>query len=470
MIRFLCLLLLLSIQCSLSAQVEFKLENYASGFSEPVDIANAGDARLFIVEKKGIIRIIDSTGQTLSTPFLDIDARVIASSGEQGLLGLAFHPDYAQNGYFYVNYINNSGDTQISRFSRSTGNRNTADPNSELPILSIDQPYGNHNGGDLAFGPDGYLYIPTGDGGSGGDPQNRSQNRQSLLGKMLRIDVDNGNPYSIPADNPFINDTATSDEIWALGLRNPWRFSFDRQTGDLWIADVGQGEWEEVNYTPAGSKGGENYGWRCYEGDVAFNTNGCGARNTYDFPVYDYPSDGTSTGCSTTGGYVYRGTRYPNLQGHYIYADYCSGRFWSLRPNGQGGWTNTDLLNTSDFNIVAFGEDQQGELYVAGINTGIISRVVGAATSAEEEQLQIGKLTLAPNPAGDFVRLSLDVLQEGVYQFRLLDATGRKLREWQDGVATGFVKDISLKELPKGTYFLQLQKEGQILVRQIQKM
>ncbi len=470
MIRFLCFALLLSLHCSLSAQVEFKLENYVSGFSEPVDIANAGDTRLFIVEKKGIIRIINENGQLLPNPFIDIDPKVIASSGEQGLLGLAFHPNFAQNGYFYVNYVNNSGDTQISRFSVNANNPDRADPNSEFPLLILDQPYANHNGGDLNFGPDGYLYIGTGDGGSGGDPQNRAQNRHSLLGKMLRLDVNNGSPYGIPADNPFINDTSANNEIWALGLRNPWRFSFDRQTGDLWIADVGQGDWEEINYTPANSKGGENYGWRCYEGHANFNTTGCGAKNTYTFPVYDYLSDGTATGCSTTGGYVYRGAKYPNLQGQYIYADYCSGRFWSLRPNGQGGWTNTDLLNSSDFNIVAFGEDQKGELYVAGINTGIIYRIVGGATSAEEEKLQIDKMTLAPNPAGDFVRLSLDVLQENIYQFRLLDATGRTLREWQEQVATGFTKDISLKELPKGTYFLQLQKEGQTLVRQIQKM
>lgn len=467
--HFSALLLIVLCQCQLPAQVDFKLEIFASGFSEPVDIAHTTDNRLFIVEKKGIIKIIDSTGQVLPTPFLDIDSKVIRSSGEQGLLGLAFHPNYAENGYFYVNYINNQGDTQISRFNVSSNNPNVADPNSELPMLTIDQPYANHNGGNLEFGADGYLYIGMGDGGSGGDPQQNAQNPKVLLGKMLRIDVDKGAPYGIPSDNPFINTQDTLDEIWALGLRNPWKFSFDRATGDLWIADVGQGSWEEINYIPANEAGGINFGWRCYEGHANYNTNGCGNRNNYTFPVYDYTNDGTATGCSTTGGYVYRGSRYPNLQGRYIYADYCSGRFWSLRPNGQGGWINENLLDAGNYNIVSFGEDQSGELYVAGISTGIIYHVVGATTGAREEALQIGNLTLAPNPAGDFIRISMDAVQEGMYQFRLLDATGRLLRTWQDHVETGFTKNISLKNLPKGLYLLQVQRKGQTLARKFQR-
>lgn len=469
MTRFFTFLLIIFLQCTSSAQTQFKLEQFATGLNQPVDITNAGDDRLFVVEKKGIIRIVNPNGQVLTIPFLDIDTKVGPSSGEQGLLGLAFHPNYAQNGYFFVNYTDNSGDTRIERYRANPASANMADPNSALPLLTIDQPYANHNGGDLNFGKDGYLYIGMGDGGSGGDPQNYAQNKKSLLGKMLRIDVDNGTPYSIPATNPFATDTANyRPEIWALGVRNPWRFSFDRQTGDMWIADVGQGNWEEISRQPANSKGGENYGWRCYEGDANFNLNGCATKSTYTFPVFDYTNDGTSTGCSVTGGYVYRGTRYPNLQGQYIYADYCSGRIWSLRPNGQSGWTNTDLLNGDNFDFVSFGEDRNGELYLAGLTSGRIYRITGSTTPTEEA-LQIGQLTLAPNPADDFIRISMDALETGTYQFRLLDATGRTLREWREGVTTGYVKDISTKELPVGLYFLQVQKAGQTLTRKFQK-
>ncbi|MCB0551885.1 MAG: PQQ-dependent sugar dehydrogenase, partial [Phaeodactylibacter sp.] len=236
--RSLLLLVSVFLGGAIYAQPSLQLEVFASGFSLPVDIAHAGDGRLFIVEKAGRIRIIDSDGSILPQPFLDIDARVNSLASERGLLGLAFHPDYTDNGYFFVNYTNNSGDTRISRFSVSAGNANQADPNSERILLEVDQPFNNHNAGDLNFGPDGYLYIGLGDGGSADDPGNRAQNRQNLLGKMLRIDVDNGDPYSIPEDNPFAFDDFTLDEIWAIGLRNPWRFSFDRLTGALWIADV----------------------------------------------------------------------------------------------------------------------------------------------------------------------------------------------------------------------------------------
>ncbi|MFN7117617.1 MAG: PQQ-dependent sugar dehydrogenase [Saprospiraceae bacterium] len=469
--RFLYTLNILLIFNLVNAQsnIKFSLEPYVSGLNEPVDIANAGDARLFIVEKRGIIRIIGENGQLLPTPFLDIDARVIASRGEQGLLGLVFHPNYSQNGFFYVNYINNQGNTVVSRFNVSNNNINIADPNSELIILTIQQPFSNHNGGKLAFGPDGFLYIGTGDGGSGGDPQNQSQTRNSLLGKMLRIDVNNGSPYSIPTNNPFVNDTLTRDEIWALGLRNPWRYSFDRLTGDLWIADVGQGNWEEINRTTANSPGGHNYGWRCYEGNANFNTNGCNNWDTYVFPIHVYRNDGTVTGCSVTGGYVYRGTRYPNLQGRYIYADYCSGRFWALTPGESGVWTNADLLDTN-YNVVSFGEDQNGELYVAAVSPGAIYRVVGDATTSTANPLSSYNIKISPNPSSDLINISMDVLEEDNYQFRLMDALGRTLREWQDQVGKGFVKQLSLREFPQGLYVLQVYKDGQIITRKIQKM
>ncbi|MEM7102055.1 MAG: PQQ-dependent sugar dehydrogenase [Bacteroidota bacterium] len=354
------------------------LQTFASGFNRPVDIAHAGDDRIFVVEQDGTIRIIDGTGTVLSTPFLNIDPIVGSTGNEQGLLGLAFHPNYSSNGFFYVNYTNNSGNTHVSRFT-VTANPNVADPASELIIYSFNQDFSNHNGGDLNFGPnDGYLYIATGDGGSGGDPNNRAQNTLNAQGKMLRIDVDNpsgGNNYGIPADNPFVGSFSVLDEIWALGLRNPWRFSFDRTTGDMYIGDVGQGNWEEINFQPASSNGGENYGWRCYEGNNVFNTSGCGPIGNYTFPIHEYLSN-FPTGCSITGGYVYRGSAFPNMIGKYFYADYCAGNFWFIEPDGMGGFTNTSLANLSNWEYASFGEDVNGELYVTGLSSGNIFRII----------------------------------------------------------------------------------------------
>jgi len=353
-----------------------ELVPYASGFDKPVDISNAGDNRLFVTEKGGVIKIVSSNGVVLTTPFLDIDSRVNSAAGERGLLGLVFHPDYENNGYFYVNYTGLDGTTHISRFSLGD-TPNVADPDSELILFAIEQPANNHNAGDLNFGPDGYLYFGLGDGGGGGDQWNNSQNPQTALGKMIRIDVDNPMPnlnYGIPADNPFVGDATTIDEIWALGLRNPWRFSFDSETGDMWIADVGQDELEEIDFQAAASSGGENYGWRCYEGDEPFNTSGCPDESTFVAPIHVY-QNGFSTGCSVTGGFVYRGTTQLDLYGKYIYADYCSGRFWSLSSDGTGGWINEDLGNFVDEEFSTFGEDNNGELYVAAIGEGEIYRI-----------------------------------------------------------------------------------------------
>jgi glucose/arabinose dehydrogenase len=357
------------------AQPQIQLQVFASGLTKPVDIVHTSDDRLFIVEKDGFIRIINSNGQVLPTPFLNIDARVNSTSSERGLLGLAFHPDYAQNGYFFVNYTNNSGNTRISRFTVSPSDPNQADPNSEKILLEVSQPFSNHNGGDLVFGPDGMLYIGLGDGGSADDPGDRGQNRLTLLGKMLRIDVDNGDPYAIPEDNPFAFDDFTLDEIWALGLRNPWRFSFDRLTGDLWIADVGQDDWEEINMQPADSPGGENYGWRCYEGNHAFITTDCNVASEYTFPVYEYAHAASGCSGSVTGGFVYRGSQFPTMYGHYFYADYCNGRFWSLIPDGQGGWTNILHFDGANNDYVSFGENSAGELFLAGYNSGNIYQI-----------------------------------------------------------------------------------------------
>ncbi len=332
------------------------------GLDRPVHIghANDGGARLFVVEQSGRIRIIKD-GVLLSTPFLDISGRV-SCCGERGLLSVAFPPGYASKGYFYVDYTDTAGDTVVARY-HLTANPDVADPSSEEIVLTIDQPYSNHNGGQLAFGPDGYLYIGMGDGGSGGDPHNHAQNPNSLLGKLLRIDVETGNPltYTIPATNPYTQTAGYRREIWALGLRNPWRFSFDRQTGDLYIADVGQSRREEVDFQPAAGAGGENYGWRILEGSLCYNpSSGCVPPVGYSAPVAEYDH---SQGCSITGGMVYRGSLDQGMQGIYFYGDYCSGRIWGLKHDGTA-WQTALLLDT-DLAITTFGEDESGNLYVA---------------------------------------------------------------------------------------------------------
>lgn len=347
--------------------------------SEPGDTivqatyASAADDRLFLVYKSGEIRIYKN-GAVLATPFLDISA-LVSSSSEQGLLGLAFDPDYETNGFFYLNYTGRNPDgsgttstTRIVAYQRDAVDPDLADPDANEVLLSITQPFSNHNGGQLLFGPDGYLYIGMGDGGSAGDPNNRAQNPQELLGKMLRIEVDGFTPYAIPADNPFVADPGTLDEIWALGLRNPWRFSFDRVTGDLFIGDVGQNVWEEIDFQPASSTGGENYGWRLKEGTHCFNppTN-CDPGGLTE-PIFEYAH---GPHCSITGGYVYRGEDAPQLTGFYLLGDFCSGQYWTLRDSGGGNWEDNtltvfvnDTALTSSDDITAFGEDNRGELYI----------------------------------------------------------------------------------------------------------
>ena len=336
----------------------------------PIQITNAGDGsgRLFVVEQKGRIRVV-SDGVLLPTPFLDISEQV-SCCHEQGLLSVAFPPDYDEKQHFYVNYTNSEGDAVIARY-RVTSDQNVADPQSAEIILRIDQPHKIHNGGHMEFGPkDGYLYIGTGDGGAQGDPENLAQDPSTLLGKMLRIDVESGvSPYTIPASNPFVQTAGYRDEIWALGLRNPWGFSFDKQTGDLYIGDVGYRKFEEINYQPASSKGGENYGWAILEGihcyvapyePVAF----CDAEG-FTPPVAEYPH---SQGCAVIGGPVYRGTRSTSMRGIYFYADFCTGRIWGLRQVGDT-WESA-LLYDAPFRITAIGEDEDGNLYVTNYNEG----------------------------------------------------------------------------------------------------
>jgi len=374
-IKSLCFLALVHLAFIGNAQPsQLTFTTFASGLNKPLFVTHAGDERVFIVEKDGYIRIASQQGVVQTTAFLNIDARVKSTGNEQGLLGLAFHPNYKNNGYFYVNYTNSTNETVVSRFSVSATNPNLADANSELILINIPQPYTNHNGGCLLFGHDGYLYIGMGDGGSGGDPNNYAQSTTSLLGKMLRLDVDNGNPYAIPPSNPYVGSSPIPDEIWAFGLRNPWRFSFDRWNGDLWIGDVGQDAWEEVDYVAFGSDPAPNFGWRCFEGNAPYNPSGCQPSGSYDAPIYVYANNG-STGCSMTGGYRYRGGRFSSMNGTYFHTDYCTGFIWQTRSNGSGGWTTTQGSAFQSYDLVSFGEDAFGELYIMGLSSGTIWRM-----------------------------------------------------------------------------------------------
>ncbi len=340
--------------------------SFVSGLYLPVDIQNAGDdsGRLFIVERPGRIRIVID-GLLYQEPFLDITGRIRSNGSEQGLLGLAFHPDYKSNGFFYVNYTDNNGDTVISRFSVSP-DPNLADPSSELRMLGIPQPYANHNGGAVAFGPDGYLYLGLGDGGSGGDPLGNGQSLNSLLGKVLRLDVDHDIPYSIPPNNPFAGSGEVYQEIWASGLRNPWRFSFDPVTGDLYIGDVGQNEWEEIDIAPAGL-GGLNFGWNVFEGNHPYQGNSAAS---FAFPIAEYNH---TQGCSVTGGVVSRGAALPAWNGIYLYGDFCTGYVWGLLTQG-GSW-QSQLLFETGLGISTFGVDEAGNVYLADYRGGTIYRL-----------------------------------------------------------------------------------------------
>lgn len=329
----------------------------------PTDIASAGDGRLFLTSRPGLIYIVQPGGQLNPVPFLDIQDRVRSTIGEEGLIGLVFHPNYSQNRYFFVHYTDLNGDTVISRFRTYENDPNLANPASEASVLWLDQVWNVHKGGDLNFGPDGYLYAVLGDGSPISDLYHDAQNGQLLLGSMLRLDIDNGLPYTIPADNPFVADPNFRDELWAKGLRNPWRFSFDRLTGDLYIADLGHMHWEEINFLPAGSPGGQNYGWPCYEGNHPFYTDPCGPADSYDRPIYEYSHPG---GCAIIGGYVYRGSQQPAIYGHYLFADICSGALNSLAQSQSGQW-QAKLVGQEPVGWTSFGEAADGEIYAVGI-------------------------------------------------------------------------------------------------------
>jgi glucose/arabinose dehydrogenase len=351
----------------LQHQYEVKAAFPNLSFNSPVGIYNAGDGsnRLFVVEQQGMIKVFENIESvTIASVFLDIRDRVI-SGGELGLLGLAFHPNFSLNGYLYVDYTtSNPLRTVVSRFSVSPNNADKADANSEVVLLQVEQPYTNHNGGQIAFGPDSYLYIALGDGGGGGDPLGNAQNLSTLLGSILRIDVDSvsgGMNYGIPVDNPFAgNSRGYREEIFAYGLRNPWRFSFDSVTGWLWAADVGQNQREEVDIIQKG----KNYGWNIMEGNLCFSpSSGCN-KTGLELPIWEYNH---TLGYAVTGGFVHRGSRLPELKGAYIYGDYGSGRIWALWYNGYGAPVNVELVDTS-LNIPSFGLDETNDLYICSFD------------------------------------------------------------------------------------------------------
>ncbi|MFT2007473.1 PQQ-dependent sugar dehydrogenase [Pontibacter sp. 13R65] len=452
-----CILLLLTFTAS--AQYQLQEDVYpALSFTNLVELVpdHPDGDQLYAVTQAGVIYAFpeDPAQATASTVLLDITQRV-TSGGERGLLGLAFHPDYPDNGFFYVNYTTGDLESRISRFSRSTQNPMVADPASERVLLTFDQPFNNHNGGKLAFGPDGYLYIATGDGGSAGDPQNNAQNRASLLGKILRIDVNSASGemgYSIPEDNPFAGNTeGYRQEIFAYGLRNPWKFSFDRETGFLYAADVGQSEREEINLITSGG----NYGWNIMEGTLCYPTTAECSMEGLTAPIYEYNSD-NSIGRSITGGFVYRGEEAPSLQGKYVYGDYVTNRIWALTLNEDGTAGENELLLTAPASVSGFAESRSGELFVIlyGSNTSI-AKLTDQTASLPNAQEQ--PFTFYPNPASGYLTVELKpgVTASGT-QLRLLNALGQVVQQ-RSNLASEQVR-LDVRGLAAGIYVLQVEQ------------
>ncbi len=449
------IIILLTMGSSMNAQFTSQNAFPNLTFSSALFITHAGDStdRIFVVEQAGRIKVFPNNSNALQAKvYLNITDRV-SSGGEKGLLGLAFHPDYENNGYFYVNYTNATS-TVISRF-QVTSNPDSADKNSEFQLLTFTQPYTNHNGGWIGFGPnDGYLYIATGDGGSGGDPQNNGQRINTLLGKILRIDVDGGIPYAIPPTNPFIDSTNSQvkKEIYAWGMRNPWRCSFDPVTGFLLAGDVGQGSWEEIDLI----ENGKNYGWRCYEGNHSYDLSGCNYPE-YIYPIWEYSSNSGSE-CSITGGYIYRGAGVPQLEGKYIYGDYCSNKIWALSYNGITPPTN-QLLLTSAGSLTSFGVDQNQELYWTSFN-GNIYRFTPTVTSGEVA-IKPNDYSLEqnyPNPFNPATIIKYNLPEDSEVTIRIYDSIGKEI----DSITTGFQakgtyqKTWSAEGFASGVYFVKM--------------
>jgi glucose/arabinose dehydrogenase len=445
-------LLLMSIGWTATNAQTISLQTYASGFSSPVGIEHpVNDSRFFIVEQGGKIKIITGQNTVLPTPFLNLTG-IVSTGSENGLLGLAFHPNYATNGLFYVNYTQ-GGNTVIARYSVSD-DPNIANPTRTV-LMTISQPFGNHNGGCIKFGPDGYLYIGMGDGGSGGDPFNYSQNltvdtanpTRVYLGKMLRIDVDTIAGllnYGFPSTNPFVNE-AGKEEIWAYGLRNPWRFSFNRLNGDLWIADVGQGNIEEIDKVQSPLPTALNFGWNCYEGNTVFTASGdCPSLANTVAPISQYTH---AIGCSISGGYLYTGSAYPNFQNKYFFSDYCANKIGYISDSATITWSS--LFSG---NFVAFGEDTQGELYVAGVSSGVISKIIDSSLTIND--FTKNGFSVYPNPAKDILNIKSNS-QNPIVEVAIFDITGKKLiNERFDNLQE---VSVSINDLAKGVYLLKTQ-------------
>ena len=424
------------------------ITSFATGFSNPTELTHAGDSRMFLVQQGGGIKVINPNGSVNATNFLTITSAKISFSGnERGLLGLAFHPDFANNGYFYVNYTRTGdGATTIERYTVSTNNPNVADASSGTVLLTVPQPFNNHNGGSIKFGPDGYLYIGMGDGGNGGDPGNRAQNINENLGKMLRIDVNGTFPYTSPPDNPYVGIDG-NDEIWAIGLRNPWKYSFDKSNGDLWIADVGQNAVEEINRV-SGTAAGLNYGWKCYEGNSTYTAGCAQATTNYTFPIRTLTHSGDNA-ASITGGYVYNGTQYPNFIGRYFFTDLNYNKIGVI--DTEGALTFSQAFSNFGY-ITTFGEDVNGELYAVSADTGIVYKIVD--TSLATNDFTANGFSLYPNPAtSSFVIHNTNGVQ--LKQVELFDLTGKLLL--QQSLRQADDQKLNVELLQSGIYLVSIE-------------
>ena len=441
-------LLILFFNFSIFSQT-IDLQYVANGFNNPVELVSPkNDSRLFVVQKNGLVMILNDNGLINETPFLDISS-IVLNDGERGLLGLAFHPNYSTNGFFYLNYINLEGNTVIAKYSVSS-NPNIANGNAEMIMMTINQPFAEHKGGTLKFGLDGYLYIAMGDGGGAGDFFGYAQNltvdstnpTRVYLGKIIRIDVDSNSPYGIPPTNPLIGQTGI-EEIWAIGLRNPWKFSFNRLNGDLWLADVGQENFEEINKIDFPFTNGlTNFGWSCYEGDIVYNSTNCPDIASTKTPFAQYNHD---YGCSITGGYFYTGSAYPNFQNKYLFSDFCNGQIGMLDLEGNISWS-TPFGGT---NISTFGEDSTGELYVASLSSGTVYKIID--TSLNTSSFDKASISVYPNPASDelFIKNENNIELSSV---KITDLTGKTVLNQSSQLSS-----ITISNLSKGMYFVTVE-------------
>ena len=441
------------------AQPTLLFKSIAKNFKRPICVTNAGDGsgRLFICEEGGLVKIYKN-GQVLSKPFLDVSSL----SGE-GLLSIAFHPQYKQNHLFYIYTNDFQGTIKLRVYKSSKQNADSAILSSGKIMYAKKSPSGSfdHNVGDLHFGKDGYLYVSLGDGDYEGDPNNQAQNGQLFSGKILRLNVNETNPpyYSIPPDNPFVNDPNVLDEIWALGLRNAWRWSFDRKTGDMWIGDVGQDSIEEIDYRTPAQSAGSNYGWRCYEGNLPYNTTGCANQNTYVFPIFTYPHV-FGGGNSITGGYVYRGSSFSKLKGYYVCVDYVTGEAWKIKPNGLGGWYSSKQTG-APVGIVGFGEGEDAELYAACFDGNVYQVQTTASAGANKIDTHIAdhlnsssiKSLIYPTVVTNNT-ITLE-LKESYQTIRLIDMSGHETMLQSISNQHGRIT-INLPKLTAGMYIIQL--------------